>query len=80
MKFRFWKSVVITAVIMGLLVWVYVLADSYLYAAAEILNGILVVAGFVLVSLLVFLIVYAEPERRRGQIPPWDVQWQQYQR
>ena len=72
---KFWKSVALTAVIMGLLIWLYILADSYLYAVATILNGVLVVAGFLFVGLLVFLIVYAEPGKPRTTAP-WDMECQ----
>lgn len=80
MKFKFWKSMAITAVIMALMIWLYVLADMYLYAVAEILNGILVVAGFVFLYLLLFLIVYSEPGRPRQQIPPWEQECQRARR
>ena len=79
MKFRFWKSAVITAVIMALTVWVYILADTYLYAVAEILNGVLVVAGFLAISVIVFLIVYSEPGRRE-QMPPREQEYRRAQR
>ena len=77
MDYKFWKSIALTAVIMGLLIWLYILADSYLYAVAEILNGVLVVAGFVFVGLVVFLLVYAEPGKRK-QTPPWDMEWSRH--
>lgn len=77
MDYKFWKSIALTAVIMGLLIWLYILADSYLYAVAEILNAVLVVCGFVFLALLVFLIVYAEPGKPRTTAP-WDMEWQRH--
>lgn len=80
MRYQFWKSVLITSVIMGLAVYVYVLADMYLYAVAQILNGILVVAGFLGIGIIIFLIVYAEPGRPRDKRPPWEVECQRGRR
>ena len=75
MGYKFWKSLILTAVIMGMTVWLYILADTYLYAVAEILNAVLVVAGFISLSAVVFVLVYAEPEKRRNT-PPWEREWQ----
>ena len=71
MKYQFWKSLVITFIIIGLLFWLYVLADTYLYAVSVILNSILVVFGFIFIFLLVFCVVYAEPRTKR-EMSPWE--------
>lgn len=70
MNFKWWKSLILTAVIMGLLIWLYVLADTYLYAVAEIYTGVLVVAGFIFIGMFVFVVIYSEPVKRN--LPAWE--------
>lgn len=77
MSFKFWKNFAITVAVMGPLVWVYVLADMYLYAVSEIMNGILVVAGFIFITFIVFLIICAEPGRK-DNTPPWEREYQRW--
>ena len=70
MKYKRWKSIILTSVIMCLLIWLYVLADTYLYAVAEIYTGVLVVAGFIFIAMFVFVIIYSEPVKRNP--PAWE--------
>lgn len=70
MNYKWWKSLILTLIIMGLLIWLYVLADTYLYAVAEIYTGVLVVAGFIFIAMLIFVVIYSEPVKRN--LPAWE--------
>ena len=58
------KSFIVTAVIMGLFWWCYVLTDMYAWGAHQVLQGILTVAGMLFIGLTFYAFLrFGKPDR-----------------
>ena len=76
------KALIVTAVIIGLLWWCYILTDAYAWGAHQVLAGILDVAGLLGIGLgiYVFLRMSDDGHLVRGKTQSWDQEWSSWQR
>lgn len=75
------KSLIVTLALMGMLWWAYELTDMYAWAAHQIINGILVVAGMIGIGFGVYVFMRLDDQdirtlltgRRKKE--SWEVGW-----
>lgn len=78
------KSLIATAFVMAMLWWVFELTDRYAWGAHQVVSGILEVAGFLFIGILVYLFMRFSDEdikllakpRKRSWDEQWSGQWQ----
>lgn len=73
------KSLIVTLALMGMLWWVFELTDMYSWAAHQIMEGVLVVAGMIGIGLSVYLFLRVGDAGvgllRKPKKQPWEVEW-----
>ncbi len=73
------KSLIVTVVILGMVGYMYDLTDRYAWGAHQILNGILVVAGFLFIGIVTYIFMrFSDSDLRLLQSrkqQPWEAGW-----